>query len=49
MNAQTYWQKLRAIGWLNYVPEEQHAELRAQLDRNLAQKETKRERDFNFL
>ncbi len=38
MNAAAYWKKLRAIGWLDYLPEEQHADVRETLERNLAAK-----------
>jgi hypothetical protein len=39
MNARTYWQKLRSIGWLKYVPEAEHDELRTQLEKNLQKKD----------
>jgi hypothetical protein len=39
MNAKAFWQKLRKIGWLDYVPPEQHDELRAQIETNLAGKD----------
>ena len=38
MNASTYWQKLRSIGWLDYLTDEEQTSLRAQLEHNLAQK-----------
>lgn len=36
MNAQTYWNKLKKTGWLDGIPSARHAEIKAQLARNLA-------------
>jgi hypothetical protein len=36
MNFPAYWAKLRATGWLDYVPAVRHAELHDQLEKNLA-------------
>lgn len=31
-----YWEKLRAVGWLDFLPPDRHAEIRAHLAKNLA-------------
>lgn len=36
MTERTYWQKLKKIGWLDYLPQEMHAEVRKQLKQNLS-------------
>jgi len=35
MNAKSYWQKLQKVGWLDYVPKDQHEEIRALIQKNL--------------
>jgi tetratricopeptide (TPR) repeat protein len=39
VNAKTYWQKLKKIGWLDYLPEDLHDDVRSQLETNLKDKE----------
>ncbi len=38
MDVDTYWEHLREIGWLDYVPEEQRDDVRNTLARNLAER-----------
>jgi hypothetical protein len=36
VNATTYWNKLKKTGWLNHLPATEHAEIKEQVARNLA-------------
>lgn len=45
MTERTYWQKLKKIGWLDFLPQDKHDEVRKQLKQNLSDEDP----DYAFL
>ena len=41
MTEKTFWQRLKKIGWLDYLPEDSHEEVRGQLKKNLQKPNSK--------